>query len=297
MSKKEDIIINLLKIIRPYQWVKNTLVFLPMIMAHDLNLRNFFSSGVCFVIFSLVASSIYVINDISDKDSDIKHPYKKNRPYAAGLIKIDHCIYLVISLLIICLLLLINTNKNFIILIIIYFTISNVYTFFLKKIIFIDLLILSSLYTLRIIGGGLISDIDVSFWLIFFSLLFFGSLATIKRLIEVLNTKQSKGKKIFGRGYSKENKKILNIISITSGVISILVLIFYTNSSQIINMYSSPNILWLINFIMFFWIMRIIVFSNQKIIKDDPIMFAIKDLTTFICLFSILCIMFIATIS
>ena len=124
-----------------------------MIMAHDLNLRNFFSSGVCFVIFSLVASSIYVINDISDKDSDIKHPYKKNRPYAAGLIKIDHCIYLVISLLIICLLLLINTNKNFIILIIIYFTISNVYTFFLKKIIFIDLLILSSLYTLRIIGG------------------------------------------------------------------------------------------------------------------------------------------------
>ena len=80
MSKKEDIFINLLKIVRPYQWVKNTLVFLPMIMAHNLELKTFLNSSICFIIFSLVASSIYIINDIADKDSDLSHPFKKNRP-------------------------------------------------------------------------------------------------------------------------------------------------------------------------------------------------------------------------
>ena len=297
MSKKEDIFINLFKIVRPYQWVKNTLVFLPMIMAHNLELKTFLNSSICFIIFSLVASSIYIINDIADKESDLSHPFKKNRPYAAGLVKINHCTYLILLLLLISGFLLFNTNSNFIILILIYFTVSNIYTFFIKKLIFIDLLVLSSLYTLRIIGGGLVSDINVSFWLISFSIFFFTSLAAIKRLIEVINIKKLNGKKILGRGYSIGNKKILNIIAVTSGIISVLVLILYVNSSQIIQIYSSPNILWFMNFIMLFWILRIIVISNKKIIKDDPIMFAIKDLTSYICLISILCIILIATIN
>ena len=297
MSKKEDIFINLFKIVRPYQWVKNTLVFLPMIMAHNLELKTFLNSSICFIIFSLVASSIYIINDIADKKSDLSHPFKKNRPYTAGLVKINHCTYLILLLLLISGFLLFNTNSNFIILILIYFTVSNIYTFFIKKLIFIDLLVLSSLYTLRIIGGGLVSDINVSFWLISFSIFFFTSLAAIKRLIEVINIKKLNGKKILGRGYSIGNKKILNIIAVTSGIISVLVLILYVNSSQIIQIYSSPNILWFMNFIMLFWILRIIVISNKKIIKDDPIMFAIKDLTSYICLISILCIILIATIN
>ena len=122
-------------------------------------------------------------------------------------------------------------------------------------------------------------------------------MAAIKRLIEVINIKKLNGKKILGRGYSIGNKKILNIIAVTSGIISVLVLILYVNSSQIIQIYSSPNILWFMNFIMLFWILRIIVISNKKIIKDDPIMFAIKDLTSYVCLLSILCIILIATIN
>ena len=81
----------ILEIMRPYQWVKNILVFIPMLMAHELSIHNFVLSIKAFVIFSLVASSIYVINDIADLNYDKKHPYKKNRPLAAGLINTHQC--------------------------------------------------------------------------------------------------------------------------------------------------------------------------------------------------------------
>ena len=90
--------INILKIIRPYQWVKNILVFIPMLMAHQLTINNFILSIKAFIIFSLIASSIYVINDIVDVESDKKHPYKKYRPLAAGLINIDQCKILIFFL-------------------------------------------------------------------------------------------------------------------------------------------------------------------------------------------------------
>jgi len=295
MNKKEDIFYNLLKISRPYQWVKNTLVFLPMIMSHNLNLEKLTNSFIGFIVFSIIASSIYIINDIADKEADKKHPFKKKRPLAAGLIKIDHCLYLVFSLLIISGILLIYTNKYFIILIFIYFIISNTYTFFLKKLIIIDLITLSFLYTLRIIGGGLIADISISIWLISFSVFFFIALASVKRLIEILNSKQPKNKKIAGRGYLNKDKNILNTIAYISAYGSIFILILYINSPQVLGLYSSPIILWLMIFVMFFWISRIIVISNKYIIKDDPIIFAIKDLISYICLFLILCIMLIAT--
>ena len=290
MNKKKTIFISILKIIRPYQWVKNVLVFLPMLMSHNLTSENFLILINAFIIFSLVASSIYVINDIADLKSDQQHSYKKNRPFASGLINFNQCLYLIIFLILISSLLLINLNKNFIFLILTYFIISNLYTFVFKKYIIIDLLILSILHILRIIGGGLIVDISISIWLISFSIFFFIFLAAIKRLIEIINTKEFNKNKIVGRGYIYKNKKIINIISIFSGYMSVIVLILYVNSSQTINLYSSPNILWGICFVMLFWISRMIYISNKRLIKDDPIIYTIKDVISYVCLFLILCI-------
>ena len=290
MNKKKTIFISILKIIRPYQWVKNVLVFLPMLMSHNLTSENFLILINAFIIFSLVASSIYVINDIADLKSDQQHSYKKNRPFASGLINFNQCLYLIIFLILISSLLLINLNKNFIFLILTYFIISNLYTFVFKKYIIIDLLILSILHILRIIGGGLIVDISISIWLISFSIFFFIFLAGIKRLIEIINTKEFNKNKIVGRGYIYKNKKIINIISIFSGYMSVIVLILYVNSSQTINLYSSPNILWGICFVMLFWISRMIYISNKRLIKEDPIIYTIKDVISYVCLFLILCI-------
>jgi len=284
---------NIFKIIRPYQWVKNILVFVPMLISHKLDLENFFLSIKAFVVFSLVASTIYVINDIVDIKSDQKHPYKKYRPLAAGLISVNQCKTLILFLIIFCGLLLFNTNSNFFLLIISYFLISNLYTFIFKKFVIIDLLIFATLYTLRIVGGGFITDISVSIWLLSFSVIFFISLASVKRQIELLNSKKIKNSKIPGRGYILNDKKMLNIISISTSYISILVLVLYINSSQVLKLYSSPSILWGMCIIMFFWITRIINVAKRGKIKDDPIVYAINDKISYLCLVLILCIIWL----
>ena len=293
MSNTNILFSAILKILRPYQWVKNTLVFIPMLMSHRLNYENFFLSLKAFIIFSLVASIIYVINDISDIKSDQKHPYKKYRPLAAGLISIKECKTLIILLIIFCSLFLFNINLNFFLLIISYFVISNLYTFIFKKFIFIDLLILGILYTLRIVGGGLITDISVSIWLLSFSIFFFISLASVKRQIELINAKKLMNKKISGRGYVANDKKTINLISVSTSYISILVLILYINSPQVLKLYSSPNMLWGMCIIMFFWTSRIINVAKKGKIKDDPIVYAINDKISYLCLLLILCIIWL----
>lgn len=280
-------ITNIFKIIRPYQWVKNILVFTPMLMAHNFEFKNFILSTKAFITFSLIASIIYIINDIADVKSDQKHPYKKFRPLAAGLMNINQCKITILILLILCSLLLIGVERKFFFLIISYFIISNLYTFIFKKFIFVDLLILSLLYTLRIFGGGFITEISVSIWLLTFSIFFFISLASVKRLIELINAKKFDQKKIYGRGYVIEDKKIINTIAVFAGLASIIVLIFYVNSPQVIKLYSYPTILWAMCVIVFFWISRIIYISNQGKIKDDPIVYAISDKISYICLFTI----------
>ena len=293
MNFKDFKLVNIFKIIRPYQWVKNILIFIPMLMSHQLTIDNFILSIKAFIIFSLIASSIYVINDIADLESDKKHPYKKHRPLAAGLINLNQCKILIFILLLISSFFLLSTNLNFFFLIISYFIISNLYTFLFKKYIYVDLLILSMLYTLRIIAGGVITDISVSIWLLSFSVFFFISLASVKRQIEIMNLKKVNEKKISGRGYSLQNENTINKISIFSGCISILVLIFYINSPQILKLYSSPIFLWGMAFMMFFWITRIIYIAKKGKIKDDPIVYAINDKISYLCLFFILCVIWL----
>ena len=288
MTRKNFKIIHIFKIIRPHQWVKNVLVFTPLLMSHNFDFNNLILSLKAFIIFSLIASSIYVINDIVDLKSDQNHPFKKYRPLAAKLITVNHCKILILILLALVTVLLLNVNKEFIMIIISYFILSNLYTFFFKKIVIIDLLILSLLYTSRILGGGYIADTSTSLSLLLFSVFFFTSLAAVKRLIELVNIIKFKKKRIHGREYTIKHKKMIYWIAILTGWISILVLIFHINSPVVIKQYSFPDILWIICFVMLFWISRIIYVSNKGQIKDDPIVYAISDKISYLCLAIIL---------
>ena len=288
MTRKNFKIIHIFKIIRPHQWVKNVLVFTPLFMSHNFDFNNLILSTKAFIIFSLIASSIYVINDIVDVKSHQNHPFKKYRPLAAKLITVNHCKILILILLALVTVLLLNVNKEFIMIIISYFILSNLYTFFFKKIVIIDLLILSLLYTSRILGGGYIADTSTSLSLLLFSVFFFTSLAAVKRLIELVNIIRFKKKKIHGREYTIKHKKMIYWIAILTGWISILVLIFHINSPVVIKQYSFPDILWIICFVMLFWISRIIYVSNKGQIKDDPIVYAISDKISYLCLAIIL---------
>ena len=280
--------IGFLKIMRPYQWIKNSLVFIPMIMAHNINLHSFLESALAFLILSFVASSIYIINDIVDIKSDRLHPQKKFRPLAAETITLRQSKFLILVLIFFSILLMMYTNKNFHFLVIGYFGVSNLYTFVLKKYIIIDIFVLSSLYIMRIIGGGLITDINVSIWLISFSFFFFLSLATIKRHAELINIGKSNQEILHGRGYSFKNLKMVSMLSKIFAITSIFIFVLYLNSSQVINLYSTPEVLWIVCLILLYWISRILFISNKGKMNDDPIIFAIYDKISYFCVALIL---------
>lgn len=273
-----------LKILRPYHWSKNLLVFLPIFLAQNFNFQNFQIGFICFVVFSLTASVVYILNDIVDIKHDKKHRYKKFRPFASGLINLKESWLLIFILLLIDIIFIKKLNINFHILIFTYFVISNVYTLLLKKIIIIDIITLGTLYTFRIIGGGLALDIPLSMWLISFSFFFFFSLASIKRLMEIIDGPKNINFQIPGRGYFKKDQYFISIISSAAGMLSVLILILYISSDDVQKLYSNSNVLWGVCIVLFYWILRINILTVRQQIKIDPIFFALKDKISYLCL-------------
>jgi len=293
MAKKKSLI-KVLNILRPHQWSKNLLVFLPIFLAQSFNFQNFQVGLICFIVFSLTASIVYILNDIVDLKHDKKHRYKKFRPLASGLVNLKECWLLILVLLAIDLFFIKILNINFYILIFTYFVISNLYTLLLKKIIIIDIITLGALYTFRIIGGGLALDIPISIWLISFSFFFFFSMASLKRLMEIIDGPKSINFQIPGRGYLKQDQYIITTISSSTGMLSVLILILYINSDDVQNLYSNSNFLWGVCIVLVYWILRINILTIRHQITIDPIFFALKDKISYLCLLIIITVIIIS---
>ncbi|VAW93653.1 Integral membrane protein [hydrothermal vent metagenome] len=274
---------------RPKQWVKNVLLFVPLVLAHKIqDISLWIDSIYAFVAFTLVASSIYIINDLSDIQVDKLHPTKKNRPLASGKVKTVHAISLVSLLLLTSGLLVLVLPIKFQLAIIVYLVITTVYTFKLKLIALLDVITLSCLYTLRILSGIFAIDVEVSYWLISFSIFFFLSLAFVKRYIELKNLLDTGVKKIPGRGYSIVDIENIRSFGITSGYLSVLIFALYINDEALIKLYSAPYWLWGISLLLLYWISRMWFIANNKLKSDDPVLFAVQDKTSYVVL--LLCV-------
>lgn len=275
--------------LRPHQWLKNFLIFIPLLAAHQVNYQNIFLSILMFVSFSFVASSVYIFNDIIDVNADKAHPRKKLRPFASGKIKINQG--KIFGLLVLATGVIFGfffINKLFVQLICIYFVISSLYSLFLKQVIVIDICILAILYTMRILVGGLVLNIDLSVWLLAFSLFFFFSLAAIKRQAELVDLLKRKKFKSANRGYKTKDLPILSTCSLAAGYISVLIMAFYVNSPEVAQLYSQPLSLWGICFVLLFWITKISIVTQRGLMHDDPIVYAVKDFLSHVCLFFII---------
>ncbi|HPI20957.1 MAG TPA: UbiA family prenyltransferase [Candidatus Kapabacteria bacterium] len=296
----------IIKQIRVYQWVKNFLLFLPLIMAHRIeDYYSIISLFLGFISFSLAASAVYVINDIADIESDRKHPTKKNRPFASGKLPVSYGyilapLFFIISLAIAILAL----NIQFILILISYIILTTLYSLILKKLYIVDIIVLSFLYTLRIMAGAYTVDIPISIWLTEFSIFFFLSIATVKRYAELNIIKDNNENQASRRGYSVQDLNIMHQIGITTGFLSVLVLTLYINSksSEYLigkvgdNLYTKPELLWIIAVFALFWIMRMWFLASRKQLIDDPVSFFLKDKLTYILGFISVIILFLATL-
>ena len=270
---------NIIKIFRLHHWVKNLIIFVPFFAAHKIISVNALQVlFVGFLSFSLCASAIYIVNDLFDVKSDAKHTYKKFRPFASGKISMQNCILLSIFLIFISFFLAKRfLSFDFLLVILTYFFLALSYSVYLKKFIFIDTLVLSVFYTLRIFAGSAIIEIDPSFWLITFSIFFFLSLAFVKRYTEIV---QQQRNKILNRGYLKSDKIFIGITGVSTGLIATLISALYINSEKIIVLYKNPKLMWISVIIILFWIMWIWLNTFRKKMDYDPILFACKDLTS-----------------
>lgn len=273
----------LIKALRVYQWVKNVLLFLPLLLAHRFNDGTMVLKGIiAFICFSFCASSIYILNDLLDIENDRHHSRKKKRPFASGFLSIPIGIVCVPLLLSIALFSAVQfLPLGFVFALACYLIITISYSFGLKKIPVLDVIILAGLYTFRVLSGGIALNIRISPWLLMLSIFLFLSLAFVKRYAEIASIEKKEEHHAKGRGYRVEDKPILGMVGVSSGIVSVLVFVQYLRSTEVIELYHNSHLLWLVPPLFLYWISHIWFIANRNEMHDDPIIFAAKDLTSY----------------
>jgi 4-hydroxybenzoate polyprenyltransferase len=268
------------KALRLQQWSKNILVFVPVVMSHQfLDAQPMLNALLAFLCFGLVASSIYLMNDVMDLHQDRKHPTKRRRPFASGAIPVSHGLLLFPILLGIALFLASQLPPMFAVTMAVYFALNLGYTFYLKRKLLVDVLALSGCYTLRILAGNAAGPIEISNWLLAFSMFLFLSLALVKRYVELdtVGTEQPDEKRVMGRGYRKGDLDMLSQLGVASGFAAVIVLALFVEGAGKSGLYKHRELIWLVCPIVLYIIGRIWVLAKRRELPDDPIYFIITD--------------------
>lgn len=267
-------------------WVKNTLLFLPLLLSHQFfNLDLWLRLIQGFFAFSCMSSSVYLMNDLLDRQHDQVHPGKQDRVIASGRLSPRLATTLMlISFTLSCLLSTAFIDFTFTITLLGYFFIAFAYSLWLKKMIIIDVIVLSSFYTLRLFAGAELGDITLSYWLISFSLFFFLSLAIAKRQIELTQIDHAHLNVIPGRSYQIQDQGFLQILGITTAISSLVLYALYIAHPDIQNLYHHPQRLWLSACAIFYWMARLWFLTGRGLVLQDPITWALQDLCSYFIL-------------
>jgi 4-hydroxybenzoate polyprenyltransferase len=277
--------ITLLKSVRIHQWSKNMLLFVPLFTSHKLDdTSSIINLVIGFISFCFCASAGYLLNDFLDLDSDRSHPNKCKRPLAAGDVSLIRAGIIMILLILTGLSIAAYVSINLFLILLLYMAISLFYSFYLKKIVLVDVLVLAGLYTLRVIAGAMVIDVYSSFWLLSFSMFLFFSLALVKRCAELNVLNKANEVSTTRRDYKIYDLHHLQNMGISSGYVSVLVIALYINSNEVMLHYSKPKFLWLLCPIILYWISRVWVVSGRGEMNEDPLVFAIRDrVSWFVC--------------
>jgi 4-hydroxybenzoate polyprenyltransferase len=260
--------------LRPHQWAKNVLILVPLVFAHRLlEFPLLVSALTACVAFSLCASSIYVLNDLSDLEADRLHPRKKRRPFAAGELSIPFGLGLAGLLMAAGITLAaVAVSWTLVATLVCYLVITTAYSAWIKQQAVADVFVLAGLYVLRLVAGGVATGVELSTWLLAFALFFFLSLAFVKRYTELTGYGRMPG-----RGYTPEDGLWMNAIGTSSGYMAVLVLALYVTAPDVAALYSQPKVLWLLCPLLLFWITRMWFRAGRKLLHDDPVVEALKD--------------------
>lgn len=268
---------TLAKAIRIHQWAKNVLLFLPLLLSHNLRAVSIRAAIAAFFCFSFTASANYLVNDLLDIESDRHHPRKRFRPFAAGDLPILGGMVLALLLAASSLALLPLLPRAFALWLLLYIGATTAYSVYLKKLAIVDVLVLSGLYTLRMMAGGAATGTEISQWLSGFSSFLFLSLAMVKRFSELENLRERGTASTHGRGYLVADIEQIRAFGTASAYAAVLVFSIYIARPDVEVLYKHASRLWLIVPLLLYWINRVWLMASRGELDDDPVIFALRD--------------------
>lgn len=268
---------SLLRAMRPHQWTKNFIIFLPVLLAHDFALSRLLSGVIAFCAFCLAASATYMLNDLLDIESDRRHPNKRRRPFAAGDLSAFPGLFAAVVFLLVAFAGIHTLPAGFYGWLIVYLITTCSYSLFLKRVPIVDVIVLSGLYTLRLQAGSVATDAPISHWLAGFSIFLFLSLAIAKRFAELENLRASGAQLKNGRGYLITDIEQIRSFGTASAYAAAVIFAIYISGGDVMVLYHHPSYLWLIVPLMILWLSRVWLLASRGELNEDPVVFALTD--------------------
>src|ERR1700761_3064069 len=269
---------TLLKAIRVHQWAKNTLIFLPLLLAHRIQAPVVLAAVLAFFCFSLCASATYIVNDLLDLDADRQHPRKRKRAFASGNLSAAAGVAIAAAFLAIsfagAMLLL---PRGFLGWLVLYLITTLAYSLVLKRIVILDVVILSALYTLRMLAGAAATHTYISPWLAAFAIFIFLSLAMVKRFSELQNVRSAGAQLSNGRGYLLNDIEQVRSFGTSSAFASVVVLSVYIGQPDVLSLYHHHQRMWLMPPLLILWLCRVWLLASRGELDEDPVVFALTD--------------------
>lgn len=268
----------LLRSLRPLHWTKNVLLFAPVVLAHRAGDATALTGAVlAFVAFCLTASAMYLVNDLRDREFDRAHPSKRKREIASGALSPIVAGVAAAALILAGAALAYGVSVDLLVYLAAYGVLSLFYSLWFKRRVFLDVLALSALWTIRVLAGGVAARVEVSDWLLALSVFLFVGLALLKRYADLGLLAAQDTSAAPGRGYVTADRDLLRSMGVTSGYMAVLVLALYLTSPQVTRLYESPRLLWLVCPLLLYWIAHLWFLAHRGAIQDDPIVVAARD--------------------
>lgn len=274
---------SLFKTLRPNQLIKNLLLFVPLVLAHRAGeWIPLGQAALGFLAFSLAAGFGYCVNDLFDLPADRLDARKSRRPLAAGELSPAGGVMLGAGALALAAIVGATLPAPFRWALLAYLFIAPLYSLVFKRIVAADVLVLTALYVLRVLAGGLAAGVPVSQWLLTFSLFFFLSLSLVKRFGELLAWKGRLGEEecLPGRGYQGRDRETVRAFGASSAQVAVLVFILFVNTPGAQILYPVPELLWCIAVLLAYWLNRLWMLAGRGAIPGDPIPFIVRDRTS-----------------
>ena len=284
----------LFRAMRPVHWGKNLLLFVPVLTAHQLQQVEVLQFAfLAFVSFSLCASSGYILNDLLDRESDRAHSRKSERLIASGVISPAQAIIAFLLLLAAAIAVAGLLSRAFWMVLAFYYVLTIAYSLFLKRLLIIDVVVLGMLFTVRVYAGSAATGIELSFWLLLFSFFIFLSLAIVKRYSDLACEPNLEEGGLPGRAYVAGDTMPLLCLGVGTSIGSVLVMALYVNSAHFLTMYTRPMYIWMMCPLLMYWTMRIWILAGRGAVRDDPVLLALKDPTSYVVLAIMIVLMYL----